>query len=420
MIERVLLFTKKRDFFLFLLTSLAIFTVSIFMEYRNYKEFIRFDSALVEATVLMQYTKTKESKTYQVLKLKSDDGLTFHTTSKKSLQDVKGKKLQLEIFIGEIGFYEYLTQFYVNSKLLQIKENSAPKQKVNDFIANAHENKNIANVYQALYTNESVDKDTQNAFSNLGVSHIVAISGFHLSILSALLYFLLRPIYRFFQDRFFPYRNSKIDLFIIVVSVLFAYMLFLDSPPSLVRSFGMFVVGFVLYDRGVEVFSMQTLLVTILLLLAFFPRLSFSLGFWLSAGGVFYIFLFLIHFKSWSVFWQLMGISVLVYIFMLAVSLFIFQNFSIYHPFSIILSLLFTPFYPLSILLHFFGFGDFFDSFLEWLLVLGRDGAKVELNLYLFLLHVLISFAAIWSRIAMWVLITFSSFILIYAIYQVT
>ncbi|MDD5400723.1 MAG: ComEC/Rec2 family competence protein [Sulfurimonas sp.] len=419
MIDRVSLFTKKRDFFLFLLTSTFILIFSLLIEYRNYKEFIRFDSALVEATVLMQYTKTKESKTYQVLKLKSDDGLTFHTTSKKSLQDVKGKKLQLEIFIDKIGFYEYLTQFYVNSKLLQIKENSAPKQKVNDFIANAHENKNIANVYQALYTNESVDKDTQNSFSNLGVSHIVAISGFHLSILSALLYFLLRPIYRFFQNRFFPYRNSKIDLFIIVVSVLFAYMLFLDSPPSLVRSFGMFVVGFVLYDRGVEVFSMQTLLVTILLLLAFFPRLSFSLGFWLSAGGVFYIFLFLIHFKSWSAFWQLMGISVLVYIFMLAVSLFIFQNFSIYHPLSIILSLLFTPFYPISILLHFIGFGDFFDSFLEWLLVLGRDGAKVELNLYLFLLHVLISFAAIWSRIAMWVLIAFSSFILVYAIYQV-
>ncbi|MDD5373789.1 MAG: ComEC/Rec2 family competence protein [Sulfurimonas sp.] len=419
MIEKVSLFTKKRDFFLFLLTSLAIFTVSIFIEYKNYKEFVRFDSALVEATVLMQYTKTKDSKTHQVLKLKSDDGLTFHTTSKKSLQDVKGKKLQLEIFMGEIGFYEYLTQFYVKSKLLQIKENSAPRQKVNDFIASAHENKNIANVYQALYTNESVDKDTQNAFSNLGVSHIVAISGFHLSILSALLYFLLRPIYRFFQDRFFPYRNSKIDLFIIVVSVLFAYMLFLDSPPSLVRSFGMFVVGFVLYDRGVEVFSMQTLLVTILLLLAFFPRLSFSLGFWLSAGGVFYIFLFLIHFKNWSAFWQLMGISVLVYIFMLAVSLFIFQNFSIYHPLSIILSLLFTPFYPISILLHFIGFGDFFDSFLEWLLVLGRDGAKVELNLYLFLLHVLISFAAIWSRIAMWALIAFSSFILVYAIYYV-
>jgi len=420
MIEKVSLFTKKRDFFLFALTSLAILLISFFIEYRNYKEFTRFDSALVEATVLMQYTKTKNDKTYQILKLKSDEGLTFHTTSKKSLQDVKGKKLELEIFIKKVGFYEYLTQFFANSKLIQIKENTAPKQKVNDFISDAHESKSIANVYQALYTNESVDKDIQNAFSNLGVSHIVAISGFHLGILSALLYFLLRPIYRFFQDKFFPYRNSKIDLFIIVVSVLFAYMLFLDSPPSLVRSFGMFVVGFVLYDRGVEVFSMQTLLVTILLLLAFFPRLSFSLGFWLSAGGVFYIFLFLIHFKSWSVFWQLMGISVLVYLFMLPVSLFIFQNFSIYHPFSIILAILFTPFYPLSIILHLIGFGDFSDSFLKWLLVLGEDGAKVELNLYLFLLHVALSFAAIWSRIAMWVLVLFSSSILIYAIYQIT
>lgn len=419
MIERVSLFNKKRDFFLFVSASALILLVSLFLEYQNYQKFTRFDSALVEVTVLKQYTKSKNNRTYQVLKLKSEDGLTFYTTAKKSLQDVKDKKLTLEIWPKDLNFQGYLTTFYANSKIINIKENTSAKQKLDSYIFSSHENKSISNVYQALYTNAPVEEDIQNKFSNLGVSHIVAISGFHLAILSALLYFLLKPIYRFAQNRFFPYRNSKIDLFIIVVSVLFAYMLFLDSPPSLVRSFGMFVVGFILYDRGIEIFSMQTLLVTILLLLAFFPRLAFSLGFWLSAGGVFYIFLFLIHFKNLNLFWQIVGISVLVYLFMLPVSLFIFQNFSIYHPFSIILAILFTPFYPLSILLHIMGFGDVFDTFLEWLLVLGEDGAKVELNLYLFLLHAALSFVAIWSRNGMWALSLFSGSIFIYAIYNV-
>lgn len=419
MIERVSLFNKKRDFFLFISASALILLVSLFLEYQNYQKFTCFDSALVEATVLKQYTKSKNNRTYQVLKLKSEDGLTFYTTAKKSLQDVKDKKLTLEIWSSNLDFYGYLTNFYAKSKIINIKENVSAKQKLDSYISSSHENKSVSNVYQALYTNAPVEEDIQNKFSNLGVSHIVAISGFHLGILSALLYFLLKPIYKFVQQRFFPYKNSKIDLFIIVVSVLFAYLLFLDSPPSLVRSFGMFVVGFVLYDRGIEIFSMQTLLVTILLLLAFFPRLAFSLGFWLSAGGVFYIFLFLIHFKNLNLFWQIVGISVLVYLFMLPVSLFIFQNFSIYHPFSIVLAILFTPFYPLSIFLHVIGFGDFFDAFFEWLLVLGEDGAKVELNLYLFLLHAALSFVAIWSRNGMWVLTLFSSFIFIYAIYNV-
>ncbi|MFA5234617.1 MAG: ComEC/Rec2 family competence protein [Sulfurimonas sp.] len=419
MIERVSLFNKKRDFFLFIFACFLILSVSLFIEYRNFLEFNRFDSALVEATVLKQYTKSKNNRTYQVLKLKSEDGLTFYTTAKKSLQDLKDKKLSLEIWPKDLNFYRYLTIFYANNKIMSIKEDTSAKQKLDAYISSSHENKNISNVYQALYTNAPVDQDIQNKFSNLGVSHIVAISGFHLGIISALLYFLLKPIYKFAQNRFFPYRNSKIDLFIIVLSVLFAYTLFLESPPSLVRSFGMFVVGFMLYDRGIEIFSMQTLLVTILLLLAFFPRLAFSLGFWLSAGGVFYIFLFLIHFKNLNLFWQIMGISVLVYLFMLPVSLFIFQNFSIYHPFSIILAILFTPFYPLSIFLHIIGFGDIFDAFLEWLLVLGEDGAKVELNLYLFLLHAALSFVAIWSRNGMWALTLFSSSIFIYAIYNV-
>ncbi|MDQ1337688.1 MAG: competence protein ComEC [Campylobacterota bacterium] len=419
MIERVSLFSKKRDFFLFISASALILFVSLFLEYKNFLEFTRFDSALVETTVLKQYTKSKNNRTYQVLKLKSEAGLTFYTTAKKSLQDVKDKKLTLEIWPKDLNFHGYLTNFYANSKIINIKEDTSAKQKLDTYISSSHENKTVANVYQALYTNAPVEEEIQNKFSNLGVSHIVAISGFHLGILSALLYFLLKPIYRFAQNRFFPYRNSKIDLFIIVVSVLFAYTLFLESPPSLVRSFGMFVVGFILYDRGIEIFSMQTLLVTILLLLAFFPRLAFSLGFWLSAGGVFYIFLFLIHFKNLNLFWQIVGISVLVYLFMLPVSLFIFQNFSIYHPFSIILAILFTPFYPLSILLHIIGFGDFFDAFFEWLLSLGEDGAKVELNLYLFLLHAILSFVAIWSKTGMWVLTLFCSSIFIYAIYNV-
>jgi competence protein ComEC len=419
MTERVSLFNSWRDISLFLFASLLILSLSLLFEYQNYKEFTRFDSALVEVTVLKQYVKQKGKRTYQVLKLKSSEGITFYTTAKKSLPDMKNSRLKMEIWAKELTFFTYLNSFYAISKILETEENNSTKERVNEFIAASHEDKKMANIYQALYTAKEVDHKTQTAFSNLGVSHIVAISGFHLSILSALLYFLLKPLYGFAQERFFPYRNSKLDIFVVVAAILFAYTLFLDAPPSLVRSFAMFLVGFFLYDRGIKIISMQTLFVTIILLLAFFPRLAFSLGFWLSAGGVFYIFLFLIHFKNLNIFWQMVGISVFVYLYMLPASLYIFQNFSLYHPFSVILSMLFTPFYPLSILAHLIGFGDICDPFLLWLMELGEDGSKVELSLYIFFLHTALSLGAIYSKKAMWGLTLFSTFVFIYAMQQV-
>ncbi len=293
-LERVELFNKK-DFLSFLTLCLFILSYSILINFQNYKNLTHFNSVIINATVLKQYTKTKESKSYQILKLKSDNNITFYTSVKKSFPNAKGKNITLEVWAGEISFYEYLTSFYAYSRVKSIDETQTLKQELNSYIASQHQNEKITNIYQALFSATPLNRDLQTTFSFLGVSHLLAISGFHLGVLSALLFFLLRTPYKFLQNRYFPYRNSKSDLFLIVIFVLFTYLLFLDSPPSLLRAFGMLLVGFILYDRGIKIVSMQTLLLTVLLLLAFFPKLFFTLGFWLSVSGVFYIFLFLIH-----------------------------------------------------------------------------------------------------------------------------
>jgi len=419
MIERVSLFNKKRDIFLFISVSALILAISLFIEYRNFLEFTRFDSALVEATVLKQYTKNKNNRTYQVLKLKSSEGLTFYTSAKKSLQDVKTKRLKLEIWPKDLSFQGYLTTFYANSKIEDISEPNTLKNDLNSYISALHKDKNIANIYQALYTAAPLESDLQSTFSNLGISHLLAISGFHLGVLSALLYFFLRPIYTFAQNRYFPYRNSKLDIFFVVATALFIYMLFLDSPPSLIRAFGMLVIGFVLYDRGIKIVSMQTLFLTVALILSFFPRLFFSLGFWLSASGVFYIFLFLTYFKNQSKIWQFSLLPIWVYVMMLPISLTIFENFSIYHPLSIIWTALFTLFYPLSILLHVINFGNLFDTQLLWLTQMGKEGVLISLNRYLLYFYILLSLGAVFMRFLMWALLLFSSSVFIYAVYHV-
>lgn len=419
MIKKVDLFTSKRDLTIFLLLCLIFLLHSLYLEYRKFQLFSEFNTYVTKASVQKHYLKSKNNRSYGVLKLKSSDGFSFYTRVSKTKDSLIEKDIVVEIFTDGIGFYDYLSSFYANSKILSIDEKPNLRSMVNDAIASSHTNRDIAYIYQALFCASDVPSSMQVAFSNLGVSHIVAISGFHLGILSAIVYFLTKPIYSFFQDRYFPYANSKRDQFLIVLAVLSLYLIFLNYPPSLVRSFGMFVVGFILYDRGIKIISMQTLFVTLLLLLSLFPRLFYSIGFWLSALGVFYIFLLMIHYKSLSPLKQLVLISVMVYLYMIPISLYIFGNFSLYHPISIVLSMLFTPFYPLSIALHLIGYGGVFDGFMEYLLELGSKGSVVNIPIYIFLAHLALSFGSIFSKKVLHILDIFSIFIFVYAIYNV-
>jgi len=425
MLEKVSLFRNRRDFFHFVLLAFVIFSLSISLEFYNYKELTKFDSQLVNATVLKQYTKTKltktgKTKTYQVLKLKSDQGFTFYSTASKNLKDIKFRTIKLEAWAGKISFYEYMHGFYCFSKILEVYEDDSYKTALNTFIDAQHKTQDISLVYQALFTAKQIPYKLQKTFSQLGISHLIAISGFHLGVLSALLFFLIKYPYKFLQNKYFPYRSYKLDSFFAIAIVLFSYLLFLDSPPSLLRAFVMLLIGFILYDREIEILSMQTLVLTIIIVLSLFPRLYFSLGFWLSVSGVFYIFLFLIHFKDRSKIWQFLVLPFWVYLLMLPLSLTIFSNFSLYHPLSIIWTSLFSIFYPLAMILHAIGFGGLLDFILKYLIDLDTNATLVSLDIGFLLIHIALSFGSIFKKEALYLLVFYSTLIFIYAIYNVT
>ena len=395
-LERVEFFSHKKELFIFILLCGFILAYSLLIEFNNYKNLTQFDSNIVTATILKQYTKTKitkkgKTRTYQILKLKANRGFIFYTTKNKKFPQAKGSKIKLEIWAGKISFYEYMSSFFTFSKVIYLYKTPSLKQKLNSYISICHEDKSVAQIYQALYTATPLDKKLQNSFSYLGISHLVAISGFHLGVLSALLFFIFKIPYTFFQNKYFPYRNYKIDSFIIISSILLLYLLFLDSPASLLRAFVMLIIGFLLYDRGFKILSMQTLFLTTILILSFFPRLFFSLGFWLSIMGVYYIYLFLLYFKKLNKTYQFILIPIWVYIMMLPHSIFIFENFSLYHPLSILWSIVFSIFYPLSILLHLIGLGDILDNSLVWLLHLNTTPIKLYISWHVEILFILLS-----------------------------
>jgi len=423
-LERLTLFSSKNDVLFFIVFVLLIFAYSLTIEYNNYKIFTRFNSSVVDATVLKHYnksiiTKNHQRRVYQILKLKSDRGFVFYANISTSIKVQTAQKIKMVIYGGKVSFYQYLSSFYTYNKILYIYKALPLKMQLNQYIDTQHKDKNASSIYKALFSATPMPYDIQQKLSILGVSHLLAISGFHLGLLSFILYFFFSSIYGFYHKKFLPYRSLKNDIFIMVALVLFSYLYFLDFPASLVRAYGMFLMGFFLYDRGYKIVSMQTLVVSVVLLGAISPRLLLSLGFWLSSVGVFYIFLFLIHFENLSKVKQFIYIPIWTYIVMLPYSIVIFGNFSIFHPLSILATSLFSLFYPLSILLHLFGFGDYFDNALEWYLALSTNFKTIHIELYWLVLDIFISLMSVYKKLFVYILLGSNLFFLIYLIYQV-
>ena len=394
MLQRVELFEQKRDFAYFFLLALSILAISLTIEFYHYNQLKKDKTAIVKATVLNEYIKTTPKKSYKVIKLRTNHGAIFYTTASIHFKSVKNKEVLIKIYTSHLTFLSYLKGFYAKGWFLKSYKSQNLKNRLDTLLHSIHKENDIYHIYAALYLAKPLTYELYNRFSALGISHLFAISGFHLGILSFAIYFVFFWLYKPLYSRFFPYRNIKRDTFIATAIALYFYLDFLAYPPSLLRSYAMMIVGFFLYDRGFNVISMQTLFVAVVLLLSLDPRLFFSLGFWLSVCGVYYILLFLIHFKDLAIWKQFILIPVWVYLAMLPVTLYIFGSFSHLHPVSIFFSLGFTIFYPLSLLLHLSRFGELLDPILSWIVHTPLEIYKVSLPSWFIMLYTLLSFAA--------------------------
>jgi competence protein ComEC len=415
-LERVTLFDARSfGIFLLLLASVAFFSLGF--EYASYKKLKTYNDTEIDAYILNQYLKVSKNRTYSVLKLQYKNHF-FYTTAPKELKNLRGREIRVELFTQKLTFLNYLKAPYLRSSILHVKPELSTHEKLYNFISSKHKNITMQELHGALFLATPMSKELREKLSALGVSHLLAISGFHLGVISFFLLMMLSPIYRFFQKRYFPYRNIRRDIFIIISLIILSYLLFLGWIPSLIRSFVMMIVGFILYDRHIKIISMQTLILTLLILLSLWPRLFFSVGFWLSISGVYVIFLFLTNFKHLKK-WQIFALLPFwVYILMLPFSLVIFKTFSILHPLSILYNFIFLLFYPLSIILHVTPYADIFDLYL--LKILGM--VKVEylgFGYKTLLLHVSFLLLALRYRLFLWLALIFAGAVFIRALYEV-
>ncbi|RLA57643.1 MAG: ComEC/Rec2 family competence protein [Epsilonproteobacteria bacterium] len=399
-LEKPALFPNNKSFILFGLILVLLLGIHLGFEYKNYQNFINKPFYYTYAKVITAYEKTKNKKRYQVLKLRSDEGFVFYTTS-YGKDDFNHKRLRLQIFPSEnISFQDYLSIFYVRSKIkYQVSMPLTLKDTLLENISSQHQDKDLQSFYNAIFFATTLSPKLREKISMLGVSHLVALSGFHLSILWALVYGLLLLLYSPLQQKVFPYRHALFDVGIVGMLLLGAYLWFVDFPPSLLRSYAMVFVGWVMLLLGVELLSFKFLFTIFLVLATVFPSLLFSLSFGLSVAGVFYIFLLLQYTKDFNV-WliSLVFIPFGIFILMLPIVHGIFGMTSEYQLLSPFLSLIFIVFYPLVIFAHVLSFGAVLDDILLTLFSLPSKGKEILLPLGFVYGYILLSLVAIAKR----------------------
>lgn len=410
------LFYSKNERWAFFVILLLLFSVSIGLKYNSYIEFKTEEAIFDKGKVLLQYTKfsQKANKEYEVLKILSDKGYEFYTVSWDSIKDLEGREVTYGILSKDVSFFEYVDGFFSPLLLLKLEFKEPKSFSIKEYIKKQHSSFKANEIYQRLFFASEISKELRDSIIKWGVAHLFALSGFHLGLLGGMLFFILYYPYTLLQKKFFRYRNRNFDLFWIITFILFAYMIFVGTPASLLRSFAMFLVGGILYFRHVQILSFEFLGWVVLLLLALFPELFFDIGFWLSVGGVFYIYIFIRYFLHINKIIFVILLNIYLFVAMLPLAHLFFGVYSPYALLSPFISIAFVVFYPLVMVLHALGLGGLLDSYLLEFFALPDRAIDIKLTWYLFVIYGVISLLAMHKKGALWLQIALSALFLLY------
>lgn len=368
--------------------------INILLEYSKYLEFI--DEEVFETKVEVLNIYEKDDK--DILKLKSSN-FEFFTNMPKNEEIKRFDLLNILIVSRNIDFIDYLKGFYTKTIYFdELQKEQTFKDKIIKNIENNHQDEKIIELFNALFLAVPVSKELRDVITAYGIAHVVALSGFHLVVLSFVIYWILYFPYKFFQDRYFPYRNRKLDILLITIVILFYYLILTDIVPSLLRAFVMFCLGIYLLRSNIKILSYMTLFYTFLIVIAFYPKYIFSIGFWFSIFAVFYIYLFIQYFKNYNKWLLFIFFNIWMFLIFNPIVHYYFPQTSYEQFYSIPITIFFNFFYPAEIFAHIFGFSNYFDEYLKIFIEHKIYVYEVFTPLYFYILYLFVSFLSIWSK----------------------
>lgn len=120
----------------------------------------------------------------------------------------------------------------------------------------------------------NISKETKNTFSKAGVSHILALSGFHIGIIYIILQFI-------FLSKIGPFKWQLASHFIVIIC-LWIYGFIAGMSPSLIRAVIMCTVLAISKLHTNKFLSIRALAVAAIILFLIEPLIIFHIGFQLS------------------------------------------------------------------------------------------------------------------------------------------
>ena len=219
-------------------------------------------------------------------------------------------------------------------------------------IINKHINSYKSKAYLSTFImgdKSMLDGDIYERYQNNGVSHLLAISGMHISILSGFILMLLKKINI----------NNNISYFIVIL-FLFIYMMIIGITPSVLRCILLFLFIYLNKKYNLNISLIKIFLLVLFLVLLINPFYIYNTSFLYSFIVSFYLVLFKNKFNNDNYFYNLFLVSFISFCVSLPVTFYYFYEINFL---SIIMNLIFVPIislvvFPIALITFFIPFLD--------------------------------------------------------------
>ena len=215
-----------------------------------------------------------------------------------------------------------------------------------------------------LGDNSLIDDMVYESYQSIGITHLFALSGMHVSLLSGIILKGLKKV------------NNKLK-YLIVIIVLISYGFIVGYPASIKRAITFFIIASINKIFNFKLSTLKILFITVFILIFLNYKIIYDIGFLYSVITVFGIFWGSNFIKSENIIYSSFKLSLVAFLFSLPITLACFYEINIL---SIIYNMFYIPF--VSVILYPFCLLTFILPFLEKILVLL---IKVMENISLFL-----------------------------------
>ena len=215
-----------------------------------------------------------------------------------------------------------------------------------------------------LGDNSLIDDMVYESYQSIGITHLFALSGMHVSLLSGIILKGLKKV------------NNKLK-YLIVIIVLISYGFIVGYPASIKRAITFFIIASINKIFNFKLSTLKILFITVFILIFINYKIIYDIGFLYSVITVFGIFWGSNFIKSENIIYSSFKLSLVAFLFSLPITLACFYEINI-------LSIIYNMFYIsfVSVILYPFCLLTFILPFLEKILILL---IKVMENISLFL-----------------------------------